>query len=92
MGRDTSHYTMSPKALSNLALNTARDGAIHNFLGQPIPVPHHPHSKELLPYIQSKLPLFKIEPITPCPITTVPNEESLPSILLGPLQILGRLL
>uniref|UniRef100_A0A8B9IT77 CUB domain-containing protein n=1 Tax=Amazona collaria TaxID=241587 RepID=A0A8B9IT77_9PSIT len=24
----------------------------------------------------------------PCPITTVPNEESLPSILIGPLQIL----
>uniref|UniRef100_A0A8B9EZL7 Aminoacyl-transfer RNA synthetases class-II family profile domain-containing protein n=1 Tax=Amazona collaria TaxID=241587 RepID=A0A8B9EZL7_9PSIT len=29
----------------------------------------HPHSKELLPYIQPDLPLFQFEPITPCPIT-----------------------
>uniref|UniRef100_A0A8B9GGU0 Uncharacterized protein n=1 Tax=Amazona collaria TaxID=241587 RepID=A0A8B9GGU0_9PSIT len=43
---------------------------------------------EFLPQIQSKLPLFKFEPVTPCPLTTVPNEESLPSIPIGPLQIL----
>ena len=51
-------------------------------------MPYHPYSKELPPYIQSKLPLFKFEPITPCPITTIPDEESLSSILVGPLQIL----
>jgi len=26
-------------------------GDIHRFSGQPVPVPHHPHSKEFLPYI-----------------------------------------
>ena len=25
--------------------------AIHSFSGQPVPVPHHHHSKEFLPYI-----------------------------------------
>uniref|UniRef100_A0A8B9GCQ8 DNA helicase n=1 Tax=Amazona collaria TaxID=241587 RepID=A0A8B9GCQ8_9PSIT len=61
---------------------------VQNFPGQPIPGPHHPYSKEFLPHIQSKLPLFKFEPVTPFPVTTVPNEESLPSTPTGPLQIL----
>jgi len=26
-------------------------GGIHSFSGQPVPVPHHPHRKEFLPYI-----------------------------------------
>uniref|UniRef100_A0A8B9J386 Uncharacterized protein n=1 Tax=Amazona collaria TaxID=241587 RepID=A0A8B9J386_9PSIT len=29
---------------------------------------------EFLPRIQCKLPLFMFEPVTPCPITTVPND------------------
>ncbi|KAM4644409.1 CD48 antigen-like isoform 2-T2 [Amazona ochrocephala] len=33
MRRDASHYTVSPKALSNLALNTARNGAFATSLG-----------------------------------------------------------
>ena len=30
----------------------------HNFPGQPVPMPHHPHSEELLPYIKSKSTFF----------------------------------
>jgi len=26
-------------------------GGIHSFSGQPVPVPHHPHRKEILPYV-----------------------------------------
>ena len=33
MGRDVSHQTMPPKALSSLALNTARNGAFTTSLG-----------------------------------------------------------
>uniref|UniRef100_A0A8C9MF83 Gap junction protein alpha 10 n=1 Tax=Serinus canaria TaxID=9135 RepID=A0A8C9MF83_SERCA len=42
---------------------------IHNFSGQPVPAPHHPHSKEFLP---TKLTLFQFKAIPPCPITTCP--------------------
>ena len=31
---------------------------IRHISGQPVPVPHHPYSKILLLYIQSKAPLF----------------------------------
>ncbi|NXD67019.1 TGM4 glutamyltransferase, partial [Eolophus roseicapillus] len=37
--------------------------------------------------IQPKLPLFQFEPITPCPVATVPDEESLSSIQVYPLPI-----
>ncbi|XP_065515189.1 disintegrin and metalloproteinase domain-containing protein 32-like isoform X3 [Lathamus discolor] len=56
----------------------------HNLPGQPIPVPQHPHRKEFPPWIQSKLALFQFESITPCPIPTVPSEESIPSIPIAP--------
>uniref|UniRef100_A0A8B9GFM9 Uncharacterized protein n=1 Tax=Amazona collaria TaxID=241587 RepID=A0A8B9GFM9_9PSIT len=43
-------------------------------------------ARPLLPYIQPELPLFQFEPITPCPIATVPDEESLFSILVAPFR------
>ncbi|KAK4813670.1 hypothetical protein QYF61_017637, partial [Mycteria americana] len=56
---------------------------IHNFSGQPVPVPHHPHSEEFLPYILSKsTTLFQFKAITPCPITTSPCKKSLSSFLV----------
>ena len=44
--------------------------SIHHHSGQPVPVAHHPYCKKLLPYIQSKSPLFQFETISPCPIMT----------------------
>jgi len=49
----------------------------HSFSGQPVPVPHHPHSKEFLSYIQSKSTLFQLQATTPSPITTSPYKKSL---------------
>jgi len=40
-----------------------------------MPVPHHPQSKEFLPYTQSKSPLFQFKTITPFPITTGPAKK-----------------
>ena len=39
------HKTRLPSGSSNLALNTTRNGGTHNFTGQLMPLPHHPHSK-----------------------------------------------
>jgi len=33
------------------ALECFQGGGIHSLTGQPVPVPHHPHSKEFLPNI-----------------------------------------
>ena len=43
---------------------------IHNLLGQPVPVRHHPLREKLLPNIQPKPPLSQFKTIPPCPITT----------------------
>jgi len=32
-------------------LEHCQEGGSHSFSGQPMPVPHHPHSEEFLPYI-----------------------------------------
>ncbi|XP_064516070.1 ras-related protein Rab-15 isoform X2 [Pseudopipra pipra] len=38
----------------------------HSFSGKSIPMLHHPHSKEFLPNIPSKFPLFHFGAIPPC--------------------------
>lgn len=45
-------------------INSPRDEA-STFSGQP--VPHHPHSKKIPPYIQPKSPFLQSEPIALCP-------------------------
>ena len=63
-------------------------GGIHNLSGQPVPVSHHPHSKEFLPNTQSKSALFQFKTISPRPVTTCPSKKSFPSLSVGPLQVL----
>ena len=41
----------------------------HSLFGQPVPAPHHSHSKEFPPDIQSKPSLLELKTIPPCPIT-----------------------
>ena len=50
---------------------------IHNLLGQPVPVRHHPLGEELLPNIQPKPPLSQFKTIPPCPTTAHPCFVSL---------------
>jgi len=52
---------------------------VHRIPAQPVPVPHCPHCKRLLPYIQPKSPLFQFEAISPRPFTTDPAKEAVPS-------------
>jgi len=37
--------------------------------GQPVPGLRHPQREEVLPYVQSELPLLQFVPIAPCPVT-----------------------
>ena len=50
---------------------------IHNLLGQPVPVRHHPLSEKLPPNIQPKPPLSQFKTIPPCPITIHPRKQLL---------------
>ena len=61
---------------------------IHSLSEKSVVVPHHPHSKECLPYFWCKSTLFQIESTTPCPVSACPCKKSLSSLLIGPLQIL----
>jgi len=45
---------------------------IDHLSGQPLPVFHHPHCKDFLPYIQSKSTLPQFKTISPCPVATAP--------------------
>ena len=56
--------------------------------GQPVPVSHNPYCKKLLPYIQSKSPLFQFETTSPCPATRDPAKESVPFFLTALFEIL----
>ena len=50
---------------------------IHNLLGQPVPVRHHPLCEKLPPHIQPKPPLSQFKTIPPYPITIHPCKQSL---------------
>jgi len=51
--RGQGHVPLDQVAQSSIqpGLEHFQGGGIHNFSGQPVPVPHHPHSKEFLPNI-----------------------------------------
>ena len=56
---------------------------LHNLSGQPVPVLHHPQSEEVLPHVQTELPMLQFVPIAPCPVAGHHWKESGP-ILLTP--------
>jgi len=42
---------------------------IHNLPGQPVPVLHHLQREEVLPHVQTELPMLQFVPVAPCPVT-----------------------
>ena len=42
---------------------------LHNLPGQPVPVLRHPQREEVLPHVQTELPVPQFVPIAPCPVT-----------------------
>ena len=58
---------------------------IHHISGQPVSVSHHPHCKRLIPCIQPKSTLFKVEIISPCSVITDSDKESVPFFIIAPI-------
>ena len=41
---------------------------LHNLPGQPVPGLHHSQREEVLPHVQTELPVLQFVPIAPCPV------------------------
>ena len=54
--------------LVQAALEYLQRRRLHNLPGQPVPVLHHTHSKEVLPHVQTELPMLQFVPVAPCPV------------------------
>ena len=59
---------------------------LHSLPGQPGPVLHHPQ-REVLPHVQTELPVLQFVPIVPCPVTGHYWKELGPTFLTPTLQI-----
>ena len=60
---------------------------LHNLPGQPVPVLHHPQSEEVIPHVQTELPLLQFVLIAPCPVSGHHCKESGPILLTPTLKI-----
>ena len=60
---------------------------LHSLPGQPVPVLRHPQREEVLPHIQTELPLLQFVPIAPCPVAGHHWKESGPILLTPTLKI-----
>ena len=81
VGRDlwgSSSPTLLPKQghLQQAAYDLVRAGLeylqrrrLRNLPRQPVPVLRYPQSEEVLPHVQTELPLLQFVPIAPCPVT-----------------------
>jgi len=61
---------------------------LHSPSGQPGPGLRHPQREEVLPHVQTELPLLQFVPVAPCPVTGQQWKESGPVLLTRTLQIL----
>ena len=60
---------------------------LHNISGKPVPVLRHPQREEVLPHVQTELPVPQFVPIAPCPVTGDHWKELIPILLTPTLQI-----
>jgi len=48
---------------------------LHNLPGQPVPVLRHAQREEVLPHVQTELPVLQFVPVAPCPVASKFNLE-----------------
>jgi len=58
VGRDQIDQSLSQPGLEHF-----QGGGTHNFSGESVPVPHHPHSKEFFLLSNLNLPAFSLNPL-----------------------------
>jgi len=63
------HPEQAAEDLVQVGLEYLQRRRLHNLPGQPGPVLHHPQREEVLPRVQTELPVPQFVPIAPCPVT-----------------------
>ena len=63
------HLQQAAQDLVQAGLEYLQLRRLHNLLGQPVPVLRHPQREEVLPHVQTELPVPQFVPIAPCPVT-----------------------
>lgn len=79
------------RAWSSPRLDSLQGRSNNHISRRAVLVSHYPHWKILFLYIQPKSTLFKLEAISPCSVTTNATKESVPFILVAPLEKLKGL-
>jgi len=62
------HLEQAAQDLVQVGLEYPQRRRLHNLPGQPVPVFCHPQSEEILPHVQTELPMLQFVPIAPCPV------------------------
>ena len=81
------HLQQAAQDLVQAGLGYLQRRRIHNLPGQPVPGLRQPQSKEVLPQVQTELPMLQFEPVAPCPVTGHHWKESGRILLIPTLQI-----
>ena len=62
------HLEQAAEDLVQAGLEHLQRRRLHSLPGQPVPVLHHPQGEEVLPHVQTELPVLQFVPIAPCPV------------------------
>jgi len=62
------HLQQAAQDLVQAGLEYLQRRRLHNLPGQPVPVRRHPQREEVLPHVQTELPVPQFVPIAPCPV------------------------
>ena len=63
------HLEQAAQELFQVGLEYLQRRRLHSLSGQPVSVLRHPQSEEVLPHVQTELPVLQFVPIAPCPVT-----------------------
>ena len=63
------HLQQAAQDLVQAGLEYLQRRRLHNLSGQPVPGLHHPQREEVLPHVQTELPMLQFVSVVPCPST-----------------------
>ena len=62
------HLQQAAHDLIQVGLEYLQRRRLHNPSGQPVPGHRHPQREEVLPHVQTELPMLQFVPTAPCPV------------------------
>jgi len=86
------HLEQAAQDLVHADLEYLQSRRIHNLPRQPVPVLRHPQREEVLPRVQTELPMLQFVPIAPCPVAGTTEKSLAPSSRHPPLRYLKAFL